>query len=583
MIQSFWNGLTGLQVNQFGIDSTSNNIANVNTIGYKESIPEFETIFTTYLDTVNTNSPIYNDMNFGASVSSNGTSMVQGGLKDDADELSMAIQGSGWFMVGSGDSNTPYPRYTRDGSFSRNSDGYITGNNGNFLYGVDLGKISGSKFNSTIIRTLPANRDIMENGLKNQSATAMGPLQIPSNLAYDPLETTQLHLAVNLNPATNINNVKDALYAYSNPKAEARKIDFNVLHNNKNDSYEIFNGDTISVTVDGVTNSLTYGSDFTNVGAFLDKMSAQSGLNFSIDDNFNIAVQNDSSSDKTVLFSSSNDGLIDRIGLPSNATLEKNGGNVKSGLLQMPSYSVGNEVYDKDGKKYELYVTYNLYNKIDTASRENWTTVSGIRDKNTHKSLSNTYTFGNLSFDSNNGTPTFSGSSTVTSKNGISVALNLLGIPGEDTTTNGGYAESGITDFYQDGSAPGVLDGIAINDDGLIVLNFTNLRQEVFGRVGLVKFTNDQGLRKVGDNLYEVAPSLFNGTGSTPAGDRVVGWNENGSLTTSAIKQNQLEQSNTDLSIALTNLIIYQRAYAANSKTITTSDEMVQRAIELKR
>jgi flagellar hook protein FlgE len=265
-----------------------------------------------------------------------------------------------------------------------------------------------------------------------------------------------------------------------------------------------------------------------------------------------------------------------------NKTLNANGGNTSSDTLKMPSFSQGTEVYDSSGNKFELYVTYNLYNKADSTNKETWQSVAYIKDKKTDQNLSNNYTFGKLVFNSPDSQPTFSGNSTVTSKNGLSIQLNLLGVPDGDKTTNGGYVASSVRDSYQDGVGAGVLEDVRINEDGLIVLNFTNNKQEVFGRVGLVKFPNDQGLRKIGNNLFEQAPSLFNGAGSKPSGDIIMGWNENGKLTTSRIMQNKLEKSNTDLSESLTNLIIYQRAYAANSKSITTSDEMVQRAINLK-
>lgn len=55
------NAYSGIKTHQFGLDSISNNIANVNTIGYRENIPQFESLFSSHLDTLNSSSPISKD------------------------------------------------------------------------------------------------------------------------------------------------------------------------------------------------------------------------------------------------------------------------------------------------------------------------------------------------------------------------------------------------------------------------------------------------------------------------------------------------------------------------------------------
>lgn len=58
MVGSFYNGISGIKTHQFGIDSTSNNIANVNTTGYRGNLPEFKSLFATNLNFINSNSPL---------------------------------------------------------------------------------------------------------------------------------------------------------------------------------------------------------------------------------------------------------------------------------------------------------------------------------------------------------------------------------------------------------------------------------------------------------------------------------------------------------------------------------------------
>ena len=71
MVGAFYNGISGIRTHQFGIDSTSNNIANVNTVGYRANLPEFKSLFATSMSYVNANSPISNDYNYGSTIGSN--------------------------------------------------------------------------------------------------------------------------------------------------------------------------------------------------------------------------------------------------------------------------------------------------------------------------------------------------------------------------------------------------------------------------------------------------------------------------------------------------------------------------------
>ena len=83
------NASSGIRTHQFGLDSISNNIANVNTIGYRENIPQFESLFASNLDTLNADSPINNDFNYGATKSSNAISTRSGSYKSSEGEFNI--------------------------------------------------------------------------------------------------------------------------------------------------------------------------------------------------------------------------------------------------------------------------------------------------------------------------------------------------------------------------------------------------------------------------------------------------------------------------------------------------------------
>lgn len=151
------------------------------------------------------------------------------------------------------------------------------------------------------------------------------------------------------------------------------------------------------------------------------------------------------------------------------------------------------------------------------------------------------------------------------------IALDLSGV-----TQNAGAA--GATTFGSvgtnsiDGHGAGSLESIQIDPDGKIEGTYDNGDKLVIGQVALAKVTNMDGMQRMGDGLYcttnESGQATIDKAGSGGRGELVAG---------------ALEQSNVDLSTELVTLIAYQRAFQANAKTVTTSDEMLQDVTNLKR
>jgi len=124
----------------------------------------------------------------------------------------------------------------------------------------------------------------------------------------------------------------------------------------------------------------------------------------------------------------------------------------------------------------------------------------------------------------------------------------------------------------QDGYSMGYMESFTIDNSGIITAVYTNGTKQAVGQVATAVFTNQQGLENAGENLYEVSnnsglpnigPAAEAGRGKVVAGT--------------------LEMSNVDLSEQFTDMIITQRGFQANSRTITTSDQMLQELINLKR
>jgi len=166
----------------------------------------------------------------------------------------------------------------------------------------------------------------------------------------------------------------------------------------------------------------------------------------------------------------------------------------------------------------------------------------------------------NLSFSGNNGS---SPDQQVNLSFGTANAFDGM------TSFDSPSSTSGIS---QDGFTGGDLVGIRIDQSGTLVGSFSNGRSFGLAQIGMAKFTNNEGLSANGGNVYNQTAN---------SGDPIIGTAATAGR--GFIQSSALEASNVDLSRALTQLIIIQRGFQANGKTITTSDQLLQTLIGLKR
>ncbi|MEJ6656099.1 MAG: flagellar hook protein FlgE [Pseudomonas sp.] len=144
------------------------------------------------------------------------------------------------------------------------------------------------------------------------------------------------------------------------------------------------------------------------------------------------------------------------------------------------------------------------------------------------------------------------------------IILNLTG--------SSQYASGfGVTSVVQDGFTTGELAGLEIDDQGMLVARYTNGQTKTQGQLVLATFANQQGLKPLGDTAWAQSSS---------SGEPVIG--APGTGTQGLVQSGALEQSNVDLSEMLINLIVAQRNYQANAKTIQTEDAVTQTIINLR-
>lgn len=135
MIRAMWTAATGMSAQQMMIDVTANNLANVSTTSFKKSRADFEDLFyATYKDkgsptTTGGSVPVGIQVGMGTRPVSVQKIFSQGDYMETKNDLDLAIEGDGFFMVISDDEEV----YTRDGSFKLDSDGYIVNSRGDRL------------------------------------------------------------------------------------------------------------------------------------------------------------------------------------------------------------------------------------------------------------------------------------------------------------------------------------------------------------------------------------------------------------------------------------------------------------------
>lgn len=590
---------------QFGLDSVSNNIANVNTNGYKENIPEFKSLFSTHLDSINANSAISNDQNYGATGASNTISTKAGNYHSSDGEFDMSYQGKGWFVLGQnqkGEFSIKEDGYeakqanyfSRNGSFSRDSDGYLVNSGGYYVYGIDLGKIQNGTFTS--------KSDSDEN-IVNLAGNKLTPLNIPQELKFQPVLTSKINASINLNPKSDFKGAEKFFLSETNELLEDKvnNQDFDALANNDSEPLDmnIFNNLTFNIIQNEEKKDLEFkygdkgkeANEFRTIGDLSELIKEKTGLNF------NITLDKKGKPKIPLSFSLSNpseDGidmnltiggkLAEKIGLKGIDLAFKQGQSEESNPIKIPTYTTSIEIYDKDGKKFLLKSDYFMSDSgnknVTPPIEQKWEVSSGIYDFKGEYLISKNLVSQVISFDVDG---------KITAK---PIELDFKGekleyslASSEDyQSTNLPYEESKLAQVTQDGKPKGSLREVRIDDNGIIFLAFDNGATESMGRIGIAAFSNDQGLKKVGSNLFEMSSGLINGENKLLSGNPILGWDtENGKLKFGKVLHKYLETSNVDVGNALTNLILMQRGYSMNAKAFNTGDDLIKEAINLKK
>ncbi len=527
-------GISGLKSSQTALNVIGDNLANLNTSGFKTSRVSFANELTQTISAalapsggLGGRNPI--QVGTGTSVSSIDKDFSQGNLSPTGRPLDLAIQGDGFFIL----TNQFEDFYTRVGSFS-----------------------------------LDKSNDLVESGtgLKVKGVTGNS-INVPVNSTLPGKATTATDIAGNLNSEFSVGavqhvNTTTSAYTTTGPVAAVATDTLNSLVQN---TANYVAGDTIDIVGtehNGTTisESFQWGAslDGTTLGDLRDFVTSKFGTaTATIDTSGNIVLTADApgQSDLTLTISDST-GNTGTSTHPTYSSTTTGDGDV---------YVTTIPVFDTQGSSYLVSLTFdrtasNTWNVTPTMKASDGSVTDAITAINFNA---------NGSYASVSGTPTIS----ITFPNSTSQTVTL-----DFGTAN---AFSGLTQFGgtssaasidQNGFEEGFFSSTTINADGTVVALFTNGQTSKIDQLQLGTFSNPSGLSSVGNNLLSQTLASGSAVLKTALSGRV-----------GSVVSGVLESSNVDIAEEFTKLIVSQRAFQANARTITTTDEVLQELVSIVR
>jgi flagellar hook protein FlgE len=556
LTSALYTGLSGLNSSQFRLDVIGDNIANINTTGFKGSRTLFETQFARTVSagtkpngTQGGTNPM--QIGLGASVGAVQRSFTAGAVETTGVPSDLAVEGDGFFVL-----RTPENEqvFSRDGSFTLSADSRLITSGGYFVQGYAInqdfeimpGALTDISIPLGTLTTARATSSLQLEGTLNSSGTVATQGTI--------LRSQVLHDAAN-NPITSTT----ALTAVKNPGGAAMFV----------------NGDVISVNGvkrggrDVPSESFTVGTTGTTVTDLLSWFDEVTG----IDTSAGVA----GSPGVTVTA----DG---RLEIRGNAGTENaldiaSGTLTSSGATSIPfTFS---EAQAATGES--AHTSFVVYDSIGTPLNVDVTMVLESRTtaSSTWRFYATSVEDSDIKFDIGTGTVTFdaNGQYVESPDDGIVIdrvgtgATNPLPITLDMTRLSGlNVNQSSMVMSFQDGFSTGTLIDYSIGQDGIITGTFTNGLNQTIGQIALATFSNPAGLLARSSNIYFIGPNSGEARITAPL-----------AMGAGKVTSGALELSNVDLSREFVNLITSSTAFSAASRVISTSDQLLQELLMITR
>lgn len=560
MIGAMWNGIAGIWQHDKGIGVESNNLANSNTVGHKKDQISFSDL-------------LYSQGGFGKGVQTQSISkqFEQGNIVQSGVGIDVAIEGKGFFVVKSRENpNEIY--YTRAGNLVQAKDGFLVTQDDYKIQGlVPQSKITTTTNPLDMIFTDAYTKSMVSTNINSGSGTVYNINAKASDYVSSSKDDDILKKGDGYKTSQNKINDIEALKADYIEKlnkflmdqsttntpsiSQKSQIDFS-----SNLSSLQATDNTISVTIDNKTYSVKFDVNSTindeEMQKLYDFLDTNGKAKYNLVDPNSIQSQANIDAmptttpqeilDKTTAQTLRDNQISSYINANSVVNAMKDlsdkisakegmSSSVKDGTLVIDTLIAGGSFNISDIKLNDT--NFNSTKLQEAVKGSGLAMVDSARDalKNAVENadgkflqITNVLEYGNLG---------------VIGENDINVRLDELGISDKSTAD------------------------ISISDDGFVFVKSQG-HSFLVGRLSTAGFRNEQGLEPMGGNLFQA--SQYSG-------------NAFNSDTMNIIRGGALERANIDYGSTLTQIMVYQKAFEASSKSITTSDEFLQTAIQMKK
>ncbi len=545
MSLSLQTGATGLLAQQKKLEVVANNLANLNTVGYKSQRILFSDLL--YSTTRGGSAPTGNgtggtnpiQVGFGVGVAQTSRNQSQGVLESTGQTFDFSMEGNGFFVVDDGAQS-----YTRAGAFSLDAGGFL----------VDPAT-------GAYVQRVGTAGEGLDGSTQFQVPGEMA-IRVPMGAGVPGRETTTAAFIGNI-PATATPPLAEVLSSAASFQAGGSPASTTTLLNDLDtNSADYISGDSITISgtqVDGTsfTASLSVGAG-TTLNDIIVGINAQlAAATASLDPDGNIRVIADNQGDADLSLK-----LEDAVANTGQTDFSEHAFLIETDGKEGDEVESTMQIFDVRGRAHNLNVTFQ---KMD----------DNIWDANFELLDSS----GNL-IDSTIEAIEFTEDGRYRTVNGAGVADADIVLQFDDLTEPQTIAVSfeSLTHMAtrfslnsdQDGFPPGNIVSVAVNQDGVLDGLATNGQSIPIAQMAVATFVNNQGLEATGQNYF---------TATSASGLANVGTGLSGSA--GAVRGGQLEASNVDVALEFTQLIVAQRGFSANARTITVANEVLQELTSL--
>ena len=541
---ALYNGVNGVKTAEFGHNTIGNDIANINLVGYKSSSVEFKSLFYTALNGAS-KSPVNSQIGLGSTKMATSLNFTQGNLQPTDKVFDMAIDGDGFFGLVGADGEQ---YFTRNGDFALDVNRDMVSRNGMYLLGTTANLSSTTLGQSALNKlgvvdgNVEAYTLLVGENVELNSVNTQTKINLPEVLYIPATPTTKVSYAGFLNSTIDTEHQEVALNTQSLETQIDKDNNTIIIAGNLHQTPEIHYPNSVSKDVK-ITITDQNGKSVEATGQTLENGAFAFGI-----DNAVAGLNLDGElTYEAIAF------VPQQIATPQRYTTDIWAPNGDKNILQLE--------FTKQVPQGENIAFDALVSVLSPDGEMISVTQGELRYNERGALISNT--LGAI----NNG--------------GANLELNL-GTPYDPNIPNSGFdglrpAEQSNPELSvaKNGKSEGLLHEYTMSDSGDILAVFDNGDIATVAKVALYHFQNNQGLSKASENTYQATAN---------SGDPIFYTNADGEIIYGAVIRNYtLEMSNVDLGVSLTDMVVMQKMYEASAKSITTADEMIKNAINLKR